>query len=300
MNIKDFLIDNYIWILAIILITIITIIGFLADKKKNNKKKEKVEEQQPITPNVQPNLVNNQMPLQYQEPMMQTNNMTNNNALGFQLPEQTMTNNISQTPAQMVMPNISQPIENNAPVLEPQSMMYQPLPDQTPILEQPQPMNNLNMNNNIQPLEQPIQQSNIINNSYNNSNMVMPQQTIPEPVVEPTIQQMPIYNNPSPTPNMDNLNIMSPNNVPNQMMNQQPVNPINIPQPVIPQPIMSQPIAQYNQPQPMMNQQPVVNQQPMANQAIPNNQQTVQPQPMTPNGQSLNFVYGASNNNQNM
>ena len=40
MNIVDFLIANYHWILAIILLTIITIIGFLADKKKNDKKKE--------------------------------------------------------------------------------------------------------------------------------------------------------------------------------------------------------------------------------------------------------------------
>ena len=40
MNIKDFLIDNYIWILVIILITIITIIGFLADKKKSGKKEK--------------------------------------------------------------------------------------------------------------------------------------------------------------------------------------------------------------------------------------------------------------------
>ena len=40
MNIKDFLIDNYIWIIVIILITIVTIIGFLADKKKNENKNE--------------------------------------------------------------------------------------------------------------------------------------------------------------------------------------------------------------------------------------------------------------------
>ena len=39
MNIKDFLIDNYIWIIVIILITIITIIGFLADRKKEIMKK---------------------------------------------------------------------------------------------------------------------------------------------------------------------------------------------------------------------------------------------------------------------
>ena len=41
MNIVDFLIANYYWFIAIILLTIITIIGFLADKKKSDAKKEK-------------------------------------------------------------------------------------------------------------------------------------------------------------------------------------------------------------------------------------------------------------------
>ena len=40
MNIKDFLIDNYIYIIIVIVLIIITIIGFLADKKKNGEKKE--------------------------------------------------------------------------------------------------------------------------------------------------------------------------------------------------------------------------------------------------------------------
>ena len=43
MNIKDFLIENYIWILVVILLCIITVIGFLADKKKTKKEKIKKE-----------------------------------------------------------------------------------------------------------------------------------------------------------------------------------------------------------------------------------------------------------------
>ena len=35
MNLKDFLMDNYIYIIIVIILIIITIIGFLADKKKN-------------------------------------------------------------------------------------------------------------------------------------------------------------------------------------------------------------------------------------------------------------------------
>ena len=40
MNISEFIKDNYIWFLVILLIAIITVIGFLADKN-NGKKKEK-------------------------------------------------------------------------------------------------------------------------------------------------------------------------------------------------------------------------------------------------------------------
>ena len=37
MNIKEFLLDNYIWILVVILLSIITVIGFLADKNRGGK-----------------------------------------------------------------------------------------------------------------------------------------------------------------------------------------------------------------------------------------------------------------------
>ena len=41
MNIKDFLMENYIYIIIVIILTIVTIIGFLADKKRNGDKKPK-------------------------------------------------------------------------------------------------------------------------------------------------------------------------------------------------------------------------------------------------------------------
>ena len=46
MNIKNFLIDNYIYIIIVIVLIIITIIGFLADKKKSSEKKEKPSKEQ--------------------------------------------------------------------------------------------------------------------------------------------------------------------------------------------------------------------------------------------------------------
>ena len=39
MNIKDFLLDNYIYIIIVIVLIIITIIGFLADKKRGGNTK---------------------------------------------------------------------------------------------------------------------------------------------------------------------------------------------------------------------------------------------------------------------
>ena len=41
MNIKDFLIDNYIYIIIVVILIVITVIGFLADKKRNGAKKIK-------------------------------------------------------------------------------------------------------------------------------------------------------------------------------------------------------------------------------------------------------------------
>ena len=43
MNIKDFLMDNYIYIIIVIVLIIITIVGFLADKQKNGGKKKRVK-----------------------------------------------------------------------------------------------------------------------------------------------------------------------------------------------------------------------------------------------------------------
>ena len=78
MNIKEFLLDNYIWILVVILLSIITIIGFLADKKKGPKK-SKQNNQKTLNPesipngaplNYQPASTDSQQPLNYQNQMI--------------------------------------------------------------------------------------------------------------------------------------------------------------------------------------------------------------------------------------
>lgn len=308
MNIKDFLIDNYIWIIVIILITIITIIGFLADKKKGEKKKEDV-------PNSNPNnmAMNNQQTVQYQQPMMQSNDGINNNmGMNYNNPIPQVQNGFNQNVmmAQNVNPvvteptpvpvniiptnNINQmnnpmPVENVVPRVEPEPM-YQPLSEQKPIIA-PQPIPNFgDPVNNIQ---QPI----IQNNTQNLQNVV------PTPVSTPSPQmnanQPMQFNNES---MMNNYNIQNniastPTGIDNSQMipnmNQnvtipQPINNTTIPtpQPVMPQPIMTNTYnntsmmgeQNYNQPMPQSHIESTVN-------------QTSQP---------INFVYGPQNNNQNM
>ena len=96
MTFVDFLTDNYIWIIVIILITIITIIGFLADKKRNTKTKDasmnnqNMNNSQPINMNGMPQ----PMPTFQQEPMNIPNDMNvmNNNVQNNQFPQMNINN----------------------------------------------------------------------------------------------------------------------------------------------------------------------------------------------------------------
>ena len=323
MKIVDFLIANYHWILAIILLTIITIIGFLADKKKNDKKKENQNEHQDNQDN--DNLAIKQQPMIYQpetqnqvevqQPMMQNNmnmNMDMNNGIINQMnnnqgtiPQPTtylgelQNNNIMNNP---------QPVEKIVPEPIPEPM-YQPLEEQKPHFA-PQPIPNFEKNNEIQ-----YQSPQMMNTqmSIGNQNMMNQQpiiQTIPQQTnMQPEMQhqdqmmQIPNYNQ---NQNMNGINNYGiPNIIPNQNVIPQPVSPIPAPQQVIPQPIMTN---QMQNPEPMgqqpmynMNQQ-VSNQNGyIANQNI-QQQPTIQqnPQQMQMPNSPINFVYGPQNNNQNM
>lgn len=322
MNIKDFLIDNYIWILAIILITIVTIIGFLADKKKSAKKKETKQEAQNV--NTQP--VNNQTQIQYQNPV-QLNpnemNLNNQNAM-FQTPQQNTTIEQQTPPVMTTQPqpvmmqpsmaettNNPQPVENIAPNME-QEPMYQPTSEQKPVIA-PRPVPNYTeVQNQMQYVEQPQP---ITEQPINTMNQ---QQIVEQP-----------YNMASPTMMTEQNNSVSPSVTPNIGTIPQLVNPIPTPQPVIPQPIMSQPIndtMQYvEQPQLEVNFQNVSQPMPTYNNQTPQmqqatgeqvqNQSYIMPQQMQPQQNTfeqpnvsqqpsmpaVNFVYGPQNsNNQNM
>ena len=326
MNITDFLIENYIWILVIILITIITIIGFLADKKKNNKKKDN-----PPVENMNNNggqVANNITPIQYNaQPQMMSTQMNNNanlemNANNFNNPMigkneinnmqnvpsinngNTMDNNnltqtepVSTTPigVNTNMMNNPSPIESVVPNINPEPI-YQPLSEQKPVIP-PQPIPNINnIPNNNQRMINPIEDALNINNQ--NINLQMGQTTYNQPVpMTNPIPSEPIVNQNSNFTNQQNgmsgtmnNNMNMSNYYQNNTTIPEPVNVIPTPQPVNPQPIT----------------QGIYNNVPTSgannyNQTIPqqnlNQQQSVTQQ--TPN-QPINFVYGPQNNNQNM
>lgn len=335
MNIKDFLIDNYIWILVIILITIVTIIGFIADTKKNNKKNKNPE--QPA-PNINNQPINNVGVMQYQEPTQlqqnQMNNQMNNNLamntnnMNAPMENLNQLNNTVSTPQQNVtMPqpqpvepvNNPQPVENIVvnPTTEP---MYQPLSEQKPVIS-PQPVPNFNgapLPNVTQPEPAPIQpmmnNQLPINNAPNidlSQQQVMTQQVGMEPQPIPNMTGIPATNitQPEPSPVQPMMNgtqpmnnsIITPSVMPNNATIPQPVNPVPIPQPVNPQPIMQE---QYNQVQAMQTPNYTMP-QPMPTMAQPIQEsqpvgglQPEQNSQMAP--QSVNFVFGPQSNNQNM
>lgn len=310
MNIIDFLTENYIWILAIILITIVTIIGFLADKKKSGKKTDNVlTPQQPIN--------NNQPQMQYQpvqelqlqgqsniaqnninqmpESMNQNlniNPMNNNQNMGT-IPQPTVSDNQPQNIVNTM--NNPQPVENIVTNMGAEPM-YQPLSEQIPnIPPQPVPTFDAMQSQNIQ--EQPT----IINNQMgNNLNTGNNQFTNPQPVMnnqqsmmtnQMTLEQ-------SQFTQMPNYNTQS-----NMIQNQ---GTIPVPQPIMPEPIVTNQMTSeqsqfaqmpnYNMNQPMQNNTP----NNMIQQNVPTNPQMSQMTQAQQQQAPINFVYGPQNNNQNM
>lgn len=325
MNIKDFLIDNYIWILVIILITIITIIGFIADKKRGGKKEKNANpapQNMNNQPMAQPQMNANPQPVQFQQStQMQPNQMNNNMGLNFDSmnttvrPLNQMENNqlntpqpmtTEPTPIQSTTPNIGlvtnpQPIENIAPNVE-QEPMYQPLSEQKPVIA-PQPVPNLSavqppigadLNSAGAATVNSMQPTNNTLNVIPSMNPGVPNQPAPMMNEQPT-NAMPTYNSqPQAQPINNNTFAQTPNFIPNNTTVPQPASPIPEPQPVIPEPIMQ---GNYNQAPNMGMGQNMAPTQPVGqtipnpneNQAIPN----ANPQP-------ISFVYGPQNNNPNM
>jgi len=311
MNIKDFLIENYIWILVVILLSIVTIIGFLADKKKSGKKEknEKSNVGAMNQPQMNQPMMNyqqqGQAPINYQpvenNPNMQVSNpQPMNGPLNFQLPPNTNIQPVNQTMNQMVNNPVSQePQQPNNQVVEPNPInipvnpMMNNIPQDTIGMNNPQPVESINPVNQIptEPMYQPLSEQ---------TPHFAPRDVTPEPIApsQPSPIDIPIINNPQPMTN--SASMVQPINMnPNmQPMNQVPANE-NIGQMqsqnmnINMQPNNNLPNG-YPQPEPNVIPQPVPTPQP-AN-TIPNPvNETIMQQPM-------NFVYGPSQNgnNQNM
>lgn len=338
MNIKEFLLNNYIWILVVILLSIITVIGFLADKSKGTKKNK--QKQSPMTPmpnqNVSPinsTPINYQPtqtvpePINYQNPQM-INNPSINNIQPMPNPNLNSNININQ-PMNPNLNNPNQPINYNPNPMDNlanQSPMINNMPNpntigQNNILNNPMPVENIMENNapNPEPMYQPLSEqkptfgpSNIETNNVFGGNI--PNQELNNPInVIPTIEQAPInpYQVPQNNGLVNNQPIINqtPNIIPNQINEpvQMTPNYNNSPvQNIIPEPTNYQPIPTATEPitYQQNNQAPIPNQPVPAPEPIPNINQNTIPNPITPpqpavNPQPITFVYGPQSNNNN-
>ena len=224
MNIKDFLIDNYIYIIVVIVLIIITIIGFLADKKKNGVKKVKEDNGQNINnqnisqinpanngianPINMPNIANQQL-----NNAVPTNSISNYNLtpdmVNTQL-NQSIPNSGTITPNQVRPQSIVMPNQNMT--VSPQTIVQQPNVG-TPVIPQSPQAQNI--------VPQPI--NNIGNNAVHNNTGVTPIPVMPNNNVQPT--PMPVTPNSqtsvNPLPNPQTGTV--PNPMPSSV-NQGPIN----------------------------------------------------------------------------
>ena len=131
MNIVEFIKDNYIWFLVIILIAIITVIGFLADKNNGKKKGKNIKEESNnlvnkgnLSMQVQPNNINNSLNTMAPPSNLEINNIpSNSNLQGNTVPQplnvqpiNTIASNQEPMVNNMTMPNYDNSTSNNVNV----------------------------------------------------------------------------------------------------------------------------------------------------------------------------------------
>ncbi|MBQ8219281.1 MAG: hypothetical protein IJZ79_05960 [Bacilli bacterium] len=208
MNIKQFLLDNYIWILVVILLLIITIIGFLADKKKGQNKKKDAEQPQPMP-------VNNQQvppaPINFQPNISEQSASINYpNGISGQMP-------INPSNELGTMNNGFNPNQNNP-------VNFGTIPNATVT-----PINTVSNNNivNTIPTDNTFNQMNVPNNQFNGTTQTNEvNNVIPTPVINDMNSSINNFNQLPPVENMSQINNLQPLGD-NLYVGQQ-----NIPQPV--------------------------------------------------------------------
>lgn len=301
MNIIDFLYDNYLWIIAILVIAIFTTIGFIADRKSKNKNgkgnesigipsnQAKVVHTEVPTPvnnintnmnmasmpnnnyqNVNNNMVNNEPnfatnvpPVNNMSGQGMANNYTNGGVVNpmNQVPNMGMNENM--------MPNSNSTMNGTNPSVS----NTNPVPTPEPVVNQ---VNQMIPNENIQQgFINPIPNNNQNVNQVNNV----------APNVNPVPEQTPVYNNQA----MGNVN---PNMVVNSWEEPRPVKPVSINQGFNQNMVSNIPTNSSPSQIPIQESIPV--------NTVPSNMQ--QPVNNVPNGNGvpgLNFVYGSNQNNNN-
>lgn len=269
MSFIDFLMEYYFWIMAILLILVVGVIGFLVDSKHGKKKGEKVENNEvPQTPvdngeqqmqmNVNPNMtlgsLNSGSPINSQE---NANNVVNN-VEGVVPPVQPMGQvDVSQPvveqpvvgQVQMETPVIAmqqspEPVQVETPVVSPQPVMEQPMVGQVvmenPVMQsQPEPVQVVPQQVNVETsiMNQPVQP--VSESVVLEPQVIMPQQiNVETPVVNPqSVMEQPMVGAVQvETP------VVQQQSEPVQV-NPQVVNPQVVgSQPVMEQPVVSQPV----------------------------------------------------------
>ena len=255
-NIVNFLTENYFWIMAVLIIGIVTTIGFLADvrsKSRKPKKQKNVQEQEMVA-NAPVNQEMGAPAMTMAQPQVNQ--------------EELARVNLSNSQVVMENPNVSQPTNpyGNSLDFANQNIPVQPV-------------------ENIIPQAEPVMVNPTSMPSANEIGMGVNQPVEPIPTVNPNMVNM---TNPTVVPNynMQQMNVNPVESVPPVQV--QPVMPTAEPQPVVQpsytipsQPVTQQPVA----PQPV-NVTPMMSQnmyQPQPNVGMqPTENQTVNPQPSNP------------------
>ena len=288
MNIIDFLYDNYLWIIAILVIAIFTTIGFIADRKsksksgKGNKSIGTPSNQAKVVPTEVPTPANNinanmnmaSMPNNNYQNVNNNSNLTINGAPVNNMNKQGIVNNytnggivnpINQAPNMGINENIM-PSNQTMNGVSQSVPNVNSVPTSEPVVN---PVNPMMPNENMQ--QGFVNPTPIGNQNFNQVNNITPN-------VNPVPEQPPVYNNQAYVNE-------SPNMIVNSWEEPRPVNPVSINQGFYQN--MANNIPANNSP----SQIPIQESIPVN--TVPNNM---------PNGNSapgLNFVYGSNRNNNN-
>lgn len=192
----DFLLDYYLWVLGVLVVLLITVVGFLADTKRKKKMREKAMNEE-VNNNM--NSGANDFNVMNQEMTMDFNNQNN----GF---DPNMNQNMNSN---LFVPNMNGGLNNN--------MMSQG--------------NNIGMDNNMTGVNPAMENNNMVNNEVSNFNVktpinnevffastseqkpvIEPQNVVmPTPVVEPTpVEVTPIMGVNTPTPVAEPMPALQP------------------------------------------------------------------------------------------